>query len=430
MARMLGWMLAGAVAAGCAVAGVEAGEDVDPVAPAAPNQGTADAGSAPSLGPSPTTPRPATVVDAGTMDASRGDAGAPKDASLPSTDASTSVSEAGPIVVDAGTSFAPVGSPCVRDGEVQATSCALCGTSRRACVADASGKLVWQAWGACVDQVVGGCEPGETSTETCGRCGTRPRVCDATCTYSRGFCTEPVGAACVAGDLDFTEGVSCESGGRSRSCNATCNWGAFSPTCESEPMALVISPTDGARVSQARSFVRERTVKSLNSYFDCSGLPVPADAGAEGGARPWQPSPFATRVTAYDDLVLVNPTDKVAVVSVWSAKAEDSGPNVQTLMAWYDRPEPPKTDADRASCQKRVTSSCDDVAKDPSACQTGWAGLTRSGTNKNDDRVVIPARGSVIVHTAAQELPEGARNRPGLGRFRIVVRTDGFQLAQ
>jgi MYXO-CTERM domain-containing protein len=69
------------------------------------------------------------------------------------------------------------------------------------------------------------CNPGQTQSEGCGNCGTRQRTCQSSCQWGAwGACTGQ--GPCVPGTSETRN--CCDCGSQSRTCNAQCDWGAYS----------------------------------------------------------------------------------------------------------------------------------------------------------------------------------------------------------
>ena len=196
------------------------------------------------------------VADTSAVDTSTGDVGV-------DTGSGEAASEAGVVdaadggIIEAGADaddggLPPVGSPCAQVNAIQTQSYGLCGFAERVCLAPDGGQPVWQPWGFCQQQVVNGCTPGTTTNEACGLCGTRVKQCQSNCTYAVGACTGQPLNACSPGAIDYEPGLSCDAGGRTRTCTTACAWGSFG-TCEvPDGGSSAPTPSRFRRASEAR----------------------------------------------------------------------------------------------------------------------------------------------------------------------------------
>jgi hypothetical protein len=145
----------------------------------------------------------------------------------------------------------PTGSPCNQPNAVQQQDCGLCGFQKRACL-PSDGGYAWGDWGFCQNQVVNGCDPKVSYPDTaCGNCGTKKTVCLNNCNYDvTQTCTEPPNA-CSPGYIDYVLGLSCDAGGRERTCDNQCTFGQFG-SCVTTPTLQVVnvSSTIGAVASR------------------------------------------------------------------------------------------------------------------------------------------------------------------------------------
>jgi hypothetical protein len=119
-----------------------------------------------------------------------------------------------------------VAPPCTA-GQTEVLPCSLCGTQTRTCLATEGG-LAWGPFSVCGHQGV--CAPGTPDVTTCGKCGTYSRVCTPKCAWDPWGACQGEGA-CFPGT---TETRTCTIipfvlGKQTRSCGASCNWGAYGP---------------------------------------------------------------------------------------------------------------------------------------------------------------------------------------------------------
>ena len=73
------------------------------------------------------------------------------------------------------------------------------------------------------------CAPlGSTETRACGMCGTQLRVCSSSLTWSDWSSCSGETGLCLPGATDTTS-EGCDSGSKTRTCQAACTWDAFGP---------------------------------------------------------------------------------------------------------------------------------------------------------------------------------------------------------
>ena len=295
------------------------------------------------------------IVDAG-KDAKVADAGkdtGPKD---------TGVSDAKDAqVVEAGGDAGPPGSPCPVKDAVQQQVCGICGYQTRVCGpngGDAAAPNVWQQWGFCQAEVANGCAPGSSTTESCGLCGTRQKICQNDCNYAVGSCTGQPANACAPGSTDFQVGLSCDAGGRIRTCTSACTYDGFSecftPDGGITGAGLTIALTAGGKASNTFKLDQAITNGRLGAFDTCPSATV------------------GTTLTCYQYVQIANPSSMVATVSIWGSKAATAGSvDIDTIMAVYNGSSPPVSAMQRQACNYGVTDDCGDTT-DPTSCLSGW----------------------------------------------------------
>lgn len=318
--------------------------------------------------------------DALVVDAS---ADAPMD-SAPDADA-----EAGPP--DASADAGAEGTPCAANGAVGKESCGLCGFRTRLCASNAPGNPnVWQPWGFCQSEVVGGCFPGSSSTESCGKCGTRARVCQMDCQYAVGACKNEPANACTPGTVDYQLGLSCPAGGRSRTCEPTCTFGVFGACFVPGEPTLTVIPTVGEKATGQFKLVLATATPRLSGT---------CPTGSVGNSA-----------TAYQYVILDNPSANTVKVSAYTGLSTNAGAAyIDTVIASYPDATKPATDVARKACVKGVNDSCSDA--DADACVSSWAGLV--GANA----VTIAPNSKVLVYV-------GAYFANADGDYQLTARTD------
>lgn len=118
---------------------------------------------------------------------------------------------------------APTSCDCEAGAPARTIDCMHCGTQRQIC----SGGT-WTNDGVCTG--AGPCSPGEIGTGgACGNCGMERRTCGADCTWGAWAC-EGEGVCAAGATQDEMESCgSCGTGSRTRTrtCDATCGWGAY-----------------------------------------------------------------------------------------------------------------------------------------------------------------------------------------------------------
>lgn len=318
---------------------------------------------------------PADVRDAARDAPDASDAGAGTDSGDAETSDASDGGDGGP---------APAGSPCSLPNAVEQQTCGICGFQKRGCLAS-DGGFVWGEWGFCQNQVVNGCDPNVAyPSSACGNCGTRKTVCLSNCQFDvTQACNEPPNA-CKPGFREFVSGLSCDGGGRERTCDAQCTFGGFG-SCQAGPTlpVLTLSTTVGATTSHVVSLLPQQTMARLQL-----------------GTCPLASSP--STVTDYAYSIVTNPDPaKTATVAIYHSTPLNAV-YVDTIMALYPGTVPP-LDYDVSARQKCLTgtSSTDGCtpsfsglspAPNPTACVSSNAGLRN---------VVVPPLGSVVVYTTA-----------------------------
>ena len=379
-------------------------DDASPGEPAAADEQGEDAGQAPILNGNQAD---ATVADA-FMATHPADAG--KDAHKDAKSDAKTPDAADAQVIETGADAGPVGSPCAVKDSMQKQACGFCGFQTRVCDSDnddAGSPTVWQDWGFCQAEVPGGCQPGTNTNEDCGFCGTRNKVCQNDCTYAAGSCQNQPVNGCAPGSTDFQVGLSCETGGRQRTCSVTCVWGNVSSCFIPDPgvigPALTISDVAGAVVSGNFNLDMATTTGRLGSFDLCPAATV------------------GSLLTPYQYVQIVNTTSKTATVSVWSSKAAGEGaPEIATIMATYAGPTPPVTPAQRSACQQGVVRYCNDRI-DPTSCLNGWAGMMKADSKQ----ITVKPYSSLFVYVAANNA--STATLPQFGPYVLSARTESIR---
>jgi hypothetical protein len=286
------------------------------------------------------------------------------------------------------------GSPCPTNNQVGTQSCGLCGYQSRLCAprdpADPASPLVWQEWGFCQNEVAGGCVPGTSTSESCGLCGTRQKICQVDCQFAVGACKNEPPNACQPGKVEYQAGLSCDEGGRSRTCGPTCQYGSFGACYTPGAPTLTVSATVGGKVSGEFNLSLDNKQPRL------------------GGTCP--NGSLSSTSTAYQYVVVQNTTANTIVASIYTNQSTNAGSGyIDTVIASYNGSTVPATDVARKACVKGVNDGCSDPAAD--ACESSWGGLV--GANA----VTIGPNAKVLVYVAAW----GASDK---GDYQLIARTE------
>jgi hypothetical protein len=298
--------------------------------------------------------------------------------------------------VDAGPPPPVPGTPCPVRDEIKKKKCGVCGEQATACLGtgDAGGGT-WAEYGACENELAGGCLPGSTVTEACGNCGTRTKTCSQDCAYAAGSCMgEPVDS-CVPGAVDLST-ASCPAPDvyRQRTCGSACTYDNFTAACTAAPTTITVGPTVGNVTS---------TIVTLTSTQTAPRL---------GGTCPAATLTAATTVTPFAYVKVHNPLTKSVLVSVYDSVAP-GGKVFATILASYGAATP-STDVQRKACVKGVNDFGDDLLTGDS----DFASLSDS------DAVTIPAGGTITVYNAAYSKYSAANPTASTGKVRLNVRVE------
>ena len=120
-----------------------------------------------------------------------------------------------------GACSAPSRCDCTDGDAPRDVPCGFCGTQQQLCLGG-----TWMNAGGC--SASGECAADSVeSGGACGRCGTRMRACDTACAWGAETCVGE--GECVAGTTETdTEPCGCGTRTRTRTCSASCGWGAWS----------------------------------------------------------------------------------------------------------------------------------------------------------------------------------------------------------
>jgi hypothetical protein len=293
--------------------------------------------------------------------------------------------------------FAPTGAACPRANATESRLCGRCGRETRLCGRNADGGLEWLVWGRCQGEHPTGCYPGQTKNEYCGMCGVRTLVCDDTCSFTGGgFCSRPATAECEgdAGDggrpkTEYAPLLSCDAGGRRRSCQSDCSWSDWSecivPNVGDGGIyvnSLAVSSDGGDVVTGVFDFDPSIKAKRVSTSISS---PVACPVSSLGTETP------------YVYVELVNAAPNAVRVSAWHS-TPPGGAAIDTVMAVYPGPLPPDdTDDDARKACLSGSYTNDDCSG--ASCSASWAGLV-ADDDDGDMSFTIPANSTVFVYTA------------------------------
>jgi hypothetical protein len=259
-----------------------------------------------------------------------------------------------------------------------------------------AGVLTWQEWGACVNEVDGGCMPGTTRDAGCGKCGTMNLTCTNACKWpDTGSCKNQ--GTCWPGDIDFSVALSCDAGtGRERSCGSTCTWTPFGACEAAEANVLTVPSAVNGRI--AREFM-------LSNQPGRSGSPSPdgVDYDQECPTYFYEYGDFSDRY-AYTFVELRNPDPTDATVSVWTYGAAKGAPTSGTVHLFvYDTPPTDDNEETWQSCSGNISACCHDMTTEPSAVcvADSWCSANPSygGLMLGDGKAVtVPANSAIYLY--------------------------------
>jgi hypothetical protein len=321
----------------------------------------------------------------------------PDNVIIPPADAGSDVRDAA-REAEAAAPLPPEGSPCSPVNTTQNQTCGLCGTQTRVCLNTGSDAgATWQAWGACLNEVRGGCVPGTSGTESCGFCGTRSRVCQANCTYANGACTgeAPPATRCTPGELEFTEGLSCDAGGRERTCGTGsidaggCSWGSYGSCTQPSP-DMTIASTIGGTVTT------EFTARATNG-----GRETPDIDWISSQPDKCPITALSGEITSYKFIRVKNPTGQRAFISMWVTPGANATTGEDTIMAAYSGMSYP---GNLLACVGHADDECiapGDGGAYPGACEDGQSGVFFDGVlDGGGTGIPIEANSMVVVYVA------------------------------
>lgn len=290
--------------------------------------------------------------------------------------------------VDAGPPPPVPGTACPTNDEVRKKQCGACGSHSTICL-----NKKWTEYGACEGEIAGGCIPGTKVTEACGNCGTLTRTCSNFCAYTSTACAGQPAGACTPGGVDLSNaGCADADTYRSRSCNATCAYSTFSPTCAAPPTIVEVPPTPA-------------TTNSTIVLIDESQV-LPRATGTCPNAT------LSTTIsTPYTYIQVHNPNAKSATVSIYNSLAS-GGVAFKTMLIAYAGATPPSGDAERKACVKLRTSGT-----------SALTGDIKFASLDNTYAVTIAPGATVTVFVGAYNAYDATKPAESTGKVKLNVQT-------
>jgi hypothetical protein len=273
----------------------------------------------------------------------------PTDDDPPKTDASTKkdASTKTDAAKDAGPPPPNPGDTCTQVDKIFSKTCGKCGKQEAICLDNGAGKLTVSDYGQCLGET-GVCVPGSTETAACGNCGTLTKTCNNYCAWTSSTCAGQPTNSCAPNSVEYTTaGCTAPNTYRSKTCGATCIWGATSPTC-AEPVnanKLTISGTLNGVVNGTGYQLTTSQQGKRQPLYSC---------GASASLSTTTTHPFQI-------VELANPdSTKTATIKV----SMTGTPIVEVALNAYPNNLPPMTDAELKACTTSdwgYTSSWPDI---------------------------------------------------------------------
>jgi len=359
---------------------------------------SADGGSTITPEQDPTDPGPGAVLPP----PSGGDDDDDVDSDSGKKDAGKADSGKKDATVDAGPPPPVPGTACTVDSETRDRACGACGKQKTVCLDEGTGKK-WTEYGACENEIAGGCVPGTTVDEECGNCGTVKKTCTAFCAYTSGTCTgQPVGN-CKKGTVEYIT-AGCPTAGtyRTRTCADTCTWGSTTTTCDTPTTSNQMTIANGVGGTVSATWSLTGTTKRPSS--------CPGTVSATSSAAP------------YAVVEVTNPSaTKTAEVTIYQSQSSTGKANIDMVLWTYAGNALPMTDTALGACTKGIEDYCmgsgTPIADAPCGNTgsnfyfAGFAGAT------------IPPGGKILVYSAAYT----STTVLGDGTFNLNIKTDKLQ---
>ncbi|MBX3190852.1 MAG: hypothetical protein KF819_27895 [Labilithrix sp.] len=317
------------------------------------------------------------------------------DAGKPSSDAGTKDSGGKPDTgVDAGPPPPTPGTACLTDGAKASRACGACGTQEAVCLDEGSG-LKWTEYGACGNELAGGCVPGTVVDEPCGNCGTVKKTCTKYCAYTSGACTGQPAMNCKPTTVEYSTAGCPASQYRNRLCGTACTWGSYS-ACDTPttPNKMTLSTTVNGVVSAdwALSGTTKRPSGTCPSTIS------------------------GTSLYPYSVVEVHNPTAQTIEFTAYQSKSATGQANADLVMWTYNGNALPMNDAALGQCVKGVEDYCVNGAP--------VAGNICGNTGSNFyfaaiEAISVPPGGHVLVYSSTF----GTSTSIGDGTFTLSLRT-------
>jgi hypothetical protein len=302
--------------------------------------------------------------------------------------------------VDAGPPPPTPGTACSTIDEIKKKKCGACGEQSTVCLAGGDGGGgTWTDYSTCTNELAGGCTPGTVEQISCGNCGTATRTCSQYCAWSTSTCTGQPADSCSPGSMDFsTAGCGTANTYRTRSCENTCTWNAFSGTCAAPSTTVTVPATVGSVNSTIAILANDVVTPRLTGSCPTATL-----------------STTVSTPTLY--MKVKNNNAKAAVVTIYNSQAPGGG-IVKTILAEYDGAANPSTEAARKACTKGVST----YGNSSLTGNSSFASL--DGTTR---QVTIPANGTATIYLAAYNAYDATKPADSTGPVKLNVRTESLQ---
>jgi N-acetylneuraminic acid mutarotase len=236
------------------------------------------------------------------------------------------------VVVDTGSPY------CTTPGAIESEPCGKCGTHSRLCGGDGG---TWLPWGACTGEV-GDCTPLDTRSTACGRCGKRTETCSPKCAWDKGTCTGE--GLCNPGDVETEYSCSTARQTKTRTCDSTCAWSAWSACAAVKGWDdMASAPISGRQL---------HTAVWTGSDMVVWGGQSSASSYAADGARynlatdTWTILPTPTIVGRYAHVAVAAGTNKMIVWGGYNVGYRNDGAVLDlsgTTPVWTTMAAPPAT---------------------------------------------------------------------------------------
>jgi hypothetical protein len=299
--------------------------------------------------------------------------------------------------VDAGPPPPVAGTTCTTLNAIAQKKCGACGKQETVCL-DEGGTKKWSVYGACQNELAGGCVPGTMVQEDCGNCGKVTKTCTQYCAYTSGTCMGQPVSSCAPGTTEYiSAGCPTAQTYRNRACGAACTWGGVSATCEApnNPNKLTISGTLNGIVTGNYTFAATKMGPRITG--GCPGASV-----------------STTVDHPYEIVEVKNATAQTAKIDAWL-----SGPTaIDTVMAAYATNLPPQNDTERKACKFGVNDYCPSSL--PCTSQDEFSGLT--GTQQ----IIIPP-GQVVLVWFGSYYPKSSTTEVTTGAVTLSLKTAVLQ---